>query len=206
MATIGEENKTRFKQESHRRDWPKTISDRILAQTRHMSQGLNEKKVPKWIEEFRNRLPVVEDDEEQYYVGWDTELRQAWRSSTSDANRKEFADDECIMGDTDGDPITAKWSDGFEHIITDITIGQFKEVGIQQPAGVKYRSEGPHRPRIISIYVDGDQKCQARPDLFKNPTAAEKFMKDLATSYCDGAVELEQLHSARDDKLQDTRS
>jgi len=66
-------------------------------------------------EESSDDEPLVE-----YFVGWDDMMEAAWRAPTTAARKKEFTKT-IAPGESELDPVVAKWDDGYEHVLVDFT-------------------------------------------------------------------------------------
>lgn len=110
-----------------------------------------------------------------YFIGWDAELRQGWRllpsapsSSKECAKRYKVSPDQLA-------PITAVWSDGFEHDIMDITSGAFQRAASATKASSSGRQAankvdfGPRGPAPKPIR-EGPPKRQ----MVRNPMGPDR--------------------------------
>ncbi len=107
--------------------WVDAMAQRIANMLRHTKQG--ELKSPKaqWVRSLPWRLAPQVLHVTEYTYGWDEELQQAYRRSSGSG--KEFA--VSLSKPANGtplDPIVAKWPDGDEHAVADVTCELFDEL------------------------------------------------------------------------------
>ena len=123
-------------------DWITTMTLRTANMLRNVSQGMIKSKGADWV----LKVPWMSENgnQKEYAYGWDLEVNTAWRCPEG-STRKELAVEivkpEGYSGLT---PVTAKWSDGHEHAIVDMTCDEFTETVTPSGRLSKELWEGEH--------------------------------------------------------------
>ena len=171
------------------------------------------------------RDEVVECDTDEvvakttYFFGFSQELGQAWRCSHDDAGSKEYTKDIKVNPKGALSPALACWPDGTTSEIAELLSASVDERNrcSAPPASIpidfqhnfddgrrltiKWRSEGPFRPPLMSMYLDGAQVCQVGIGDEVSKASATEILKVVAEQFVAGKVSLRELYSARDAEM-----
>ena len=170
-----------------------------------------------------------------FFYGYAPELRKAWRVPVDSRGKEKEACESMNYADEalDSDPMLATWSDGHEHLITDITVGQWKAQ--IQPRN-QHKEDGTlwegthstthHRLRIapradrdehglVSLYEQQRQVLQVMVKWFMKSgedglygateavAEAAIFLQKIARRYANNDFDTDQLIPIRDAALTD---
>ena len=154
----------------------------------------------------------VSDGKAEYFFGFDTEVRSAFRCTAESMDKKELATEMYKPeGAASHDPVCAKWSDGMQHLISDISCSDLDKLlggraSDKAPSKVFFDEEMKdthHRvtvkPRLdrsllVSMYEQGKQVLQIAVKLFGPEDSedameqAAKMMIILAKQFCNNEL------------------
>jgi hypothetical protein len=154
----------------------------------------------------------------EWCYGYSPQLEKAWQCCAEMPLKKAFTA-QFEAGTTPVAPVLAVWPDGDRHEVMELTTAAFQARGeavaaAAKPRGavpqhyegrtpegypivVKDRSEGPHRPPLVSLYVSGKQGCQV--SLHEVPHAqAVKILVTSGKKLATGEIEKKDLYTERD--------
>lgn len=157
-----------------------------------------------------------------FFVGWDPEREAAWRLQFGDpAASKEFTQVLVYPDDAPDDSVAfAKWSDGFEHELVAVTVGQLKarKQCLAAPLAralplwsnhdgslqVRFKED---RTKLVWLREKlprkaAKQMCQAATVAFKSEADAVQMMTTLAQEYSEQKITKGQLYARRDELMQ----
>ena len=221
-------------------DYKVTLARRVGLMCRHIAQAKARPSKPAWLEQiFGGEDEAARDgggggEEEagegtrprrkggggasrsEYFFGWDSEQRAAWRCRPSTPEQKEFTK-RLVPGALDLDPPRAIWPDGCEHAIGELTSLSLKNMDVAvsrkgtavhyegatstgMPIIVKDRAD---RTPLISIYLASKQVLQLSLGGGMAKEFAIKTMTVIAKMLADGKVERSKLGRVRDKMLAD---
>ena len=201
------------------KDWVDTMTNRLQNLCRTVSQSLRKNPRSEFAATFPWRPTTTDTAAELgYIVGYDRELRLAWRRMQDGTGPTEMSSPLFLPGAAQPtDSSMARWSDGFEHTVTDITCGcrQQNETcrllrgrGSVARANIECSCNGDKiETLLMSLFEQGPRIYQTRVDTFGHGVtiaepAAAKFMTKLGKLYCDGGVDNCNLKQQRDEWLQ----
>ena len=167
----------------------------------------------------------VKINDKEYFYGYEAEIGKAWRVDASMKKAmKEYTANIFIKSGHDlaTDFIFAKFDDGTEKELTDVTVARFKGMSEAKPTSKtasknSYFYEGKtsngkrvcvmfkkdRRPSVI-LTIDGKQKGMVKVSQFDSIEAAGAFMTALALKVVSGELEHDNVNDARDKLLRIT--
>ena len=157
-----------------------------------------------------------------YFVGWEQELKAAWRlQEGSAAEEKEFTKDIFEPKDpTDEAPVLARWSDGFEGEIAAVSVVKWRSMKAAETSVASYKkafweNPGPNGVRL-EVRVKSDRRrlvwlgekpsgsgakfsqiCQAPVDSFGSQEQAIEMMIKIGKEYASSTVAKGDLYKRR---------
>ena len=159
-----------------------------------------------------------------FWYGFDCEHMKGFRA-LPDGRQMVFASELIIKdGAKDHDPMIARWADGSEHCLEDLTVGEYFKQMMDVEGGAVKGEKGGRRPLpvhftgdkvvvkdrvdrhlLVSMYEGGSQILQARADTLGD-TDAEKesfvaIMVGIAKDYEKGDIQRCNLKSVREERL-----
>ena len=166
-------------------------------------------------------VPIGVDDSQDkktYFVGWENELRGAWRLAEGCLPcEKEYTKQLAEPSDaTDEKPVIATWHDGFSHPIAAVTVAKLRSMLGADKQNQKrkahwswtgddgrlleVRTKADRNPLVYlnEKVTDSHQVCQARVDIFASEQDAIDLMVAIAKAYSSGAVRKDDLYPLRD--------
>jgi hypothetical protein len=215
--------------------WVKSMTNRVANACRQVNQGMMKSKHPSWVEQLpwmaglarsgaeaaKAEEPADTDGKSEYFFGFDTEVRNAFRCKAESMDKKELAIDMYKPeGAASHDPVCAKWSDGMQHSISDITCGDFDKLmggreSDKPPSKIFFDEEmkdthhrvtvkpRPDRSLLVSMYEQGKQILQIPVKHF-GPEDSEEAMEKaasmmiiLAKQFCSNELKRADLKDAR---------
>jgi membrane peptidoglycan carboxypeptidase len=193
------------------KDFATTLSRRVRAMLRHYMQACSKGNPPAWTGR-RGEQPLHraagKDQEatEEWFVGYDEEMKQCWRQRDVGAE-KEWTNDIYCNTDAEGssDPVRARFTNGETMEVPDLTVGLWlgiktssqpretkrgkavpaiweKKLGSGAEVQIKRRTD---RTDLVSMYIKDKgskkwrQMLQVRVNLFKTGADAEEFMVEM---------------------------
>jgi hypothetical protein len=148
----------------------------------------------------------------KFFFGWDSETWRAWRSPVENPAEKEWALVSLELGADDMAPPRAKWPDGVEWEVAELTSVAVKSRAMTAttaksvevhyssrtstgaPVVVKDRAD---REPLVSMYLSGKQVCQVKK-LHVGENLAKELMIQVAQAFVDEKIEKCQLFVERD--------
>jgi hypothetical protein len=239
-ALFAKKNVTWGMSEKFEAAWVKSMTNRVANACRQVTQGMMKPKHPPWVEQLpwmaglaksatvaatTEAKPGDTDGKSAYFFGFDTEVRNAFRCGVATPDKKELANEMYKPeGAASHDPVCARWSDGMEHIISDMSCSDLDKVtggrvSDKQPSKVFFDEEMKdthHRvtvkPRVdrsmlCSLYEQSKQVLQIPVKLFGPEDSedamdkAAKMMIILAKQFCNNELKRADLKDARNKLL-----
>ena len=164
---------------------------------------------------------VGTQEEEAWFYGYSAELGSAWRCKPCSPGMKEYTS-KFEEGAGELDPVQAVFDDGSTYVVHGLTTlahknsqgesskqrstnGSFFEgrTSSGAPVVVRFRSEGPNRPPLISLFLSGRQICQSTITDGVNKEVASDTMVKVAKAFVDNLVDKGGVYKLRDKLLEE---
>ena len=160
-----------------------------------------------------------------FFYGYSQALDQAWRcehDDADDADKRQYTDDIRVNPRGPMAPALAVWPDGTSHEMSELlsaSVDSRKKSCAAAPAHgtipvdfehrfadgktiiIKWRSEGPFRPPIMSMYLNGSQCCQVGISDEVPQQCATEILKLVAQRFIKGELKESELYQARDQEM-----
>ena len=226
----------------HIDDWVNTISARLRKMCRHIAHTEVHSPRAPWLRHLWELSPLpgkpaadVEVAEssragaaasacKEYFVGWGSFQKKAWRQEAAGSVQKEYAETlDVNLGLPEDEPITAVFPDGHRAMIAEYTIGDHKEElqakgksfgavwAARMEDGTKLKvvhtsQRGRSPLTILFCRGKGSKQKQlvgVNTNLFADAEACGQFMVDIAQQYYSQQISAEELSNYRDQMLKD---
>ena len=204
--------------------WVAVNAKRLRAMAMHVRRG--KKKKTAWVlalidDVASPQLRGAQEVKTGGFHGWDPELRAAWRLAAGQKSKDLTKDIFAKMPSQPTDFVWARFSDGDERPLTDVTVADWhmltqatdsakhaRKAGLywfamhkasDLPLEVKPRAD---REQLMSLYWGEKQVCQVKTAVFERPEQAFTFMVDIGQRFATGELDKEGLFAARAEGLQ----
>ena len=215
-------------------EFSSTVAKRLAVMCRHISQALSRSRKPRWatelmdigepepdnqdIRKLMKRVAPEADNKDDksyhdFFIGWDAEMKRAWRCKADSTYQKEFALPELLPQDDDMAPPLAKFSDGSTFEITELTSLAAKNLvpeTVVMPPVIHWRGrtesgapviikDRTDRHLLVSMFLSGKQVLQVPAAIGKEK--ALQICVTVAKSFVEGALQRSQLYIQRNKLL-----
>lgn len=164
-------------------------------------------------EEEREDEETASTDADDWVYGYDSELRQVWRSNAAATSREYAVFLSAEKGAAPTDAPVARFRDGSTYAVAELTNADIharprssKAVATPSPLGladgrpvkIQFRND---RNRLCIIFVEGLQKMQVRVDAFPTEDACRAFMQGIVQDLVENKFTVDDLYQERDKRM-----